>query len=217
MNERVDTIETDYAPLSPGARTELTAKWPINTPPGNYLAKVSVLYDGQARDIERQFSVGVSLLSIESILVNDFVLGEIAKLQILVENRWNEDLRNVFANLLVYNQDDEVMADVKSAGENIPSLSRRELIAYWDTVGVEEGEYDGKLVVSYNDKTSDKNLLLKINADSLDISGVGYAIRGQGNGGITLTSILLVLVIILLIVNLAWFVFFRRFVGKNKK
>ncbi|MDO8508515.1 MAG: hypothetical protein Q7S27_02405 [Nanoarchaeota archaeon] len=217
LNERVATIETDHFPVEPGARTELSAKWPVNVAPGNYFAKVTVFYDGETKEIEKQFAVGISLLSIESILVNDFTLGEIAKLQILIENRWNEQMKNVFANLLVYNEDKDVMADVKSAGEDIPALSRAELVAYWDTVGVQEGEYEGKLLINYNEKTADKNLLLKINSNSLDITGVGYAIRGRSGGGITLTSVLLVLIIILLVVNLAWFVFFRRFIGNKSK
>jgi len=218
LNEKIKTIETDYAPLDPGGRTELSAKWPVNVPSGNYFAKVTVFYDGESRSFEKQFGVGVNILSIESILVNDFTLGEIAKLQILVENRWSAELQNVFANLLVYNQEDQVMADVKSSTERIPSLSRKELIAYWDTAGVQEGEYDGRLVVKYDEKSAEKNLLLKIRSDSLDITGVGYAIRGKGaGGGISLTAVLLILVIILLIVNLAWFVFFRRFIGRNKK
>ncbi len=217
LNEKIATLDTDYAPLEPGARTELTAKWPVNVPPGNYLAKATVFYDGESKETEKQFAVGISYLSLESILVNDFTLGQIAKLQILVENKWNEQLKNVFANLLVYNKNDQVMADVKSASEDIPALSRKELIAYWDTAGVQEGEYDGKLVVKYNEKSAEKNLLLKISAGSLDISGVGYAIRGNKGAGVSLTTILLVLVIILLIVNLAWFVFFRRFIGKQKQ
>jgi len=217
LNERIVSIETDYTSLDPGARTELSAKWPVDVNSGDYLAKVTVFYDGESRTLEKVFAIGKNVLSIESILVNDFRLGEIAKLQILVENRWNQELQNVFANLIVYNNDNEAMADVKSATENIPSLTRKELIAYWDTVGVQEGEYDGKLIVKYNEKSSDKNLLLKISADSLDITGVGYAIRGdRKSGGITLTTVLLVLVIILLIVNLAWFVFFRRFMKKKR-
>ena len=73
-------------------------------------------------------------------------------------------------------------------------------------------------MVVYGEKSSDKNLLLKISADSLDITGVGYAIRGgRGGTGITLTSILLVLVIVLLVVNLAWFVFLRRLIGRKDK
>lgn len=217
LNEKVASLETDFAPINPGARTELSAKWYVNVNQGDYLAKVTVFYDGESRDFEKKFSVGTSILDIASILVNEFSLGEIAKLQILVENRWSQELKDVFANLIVYNDDDRVMADIKSSAEDIPALSRKELVAYWDTVGVQEGEYDGQLIVRYGEKSSDKNLLLKITGNSLDITGVGYAIRGDRGGGFNLVTILLVLVIILLIVNLAWFVFFRRFIGRAKK
>jgi len=197
-------------------RTELSGKWNVNLNSGNYIAKVSVFYDGETKNFEKQFSVGTNMLSIESIFVNNFRLGEIAKLQILVENRWNQNLSDVFANLLVYNQDSQVMADIKSSSEGVPALSKKTLIAYWDTVGVEEGEYNGKLMVKYGQKSSDKNLVLKLTEDSLDIFGVGYAINPSGGKGIDMTMILLVLVIILLVVNLAWFVFFKRFIGKKK-
>lgn len=217
LNEKITTIETDYFSLEPGKRTELSAKWQVNVSSGDYLAKVTVFYDGESKSFEKQFSVGTQMLTIESILVNNFRLGEIAKLQILVENRWNQELKSVFANLLVYNKQDQVMADVKSAAEDIPALTKKELIAYWDTVGVGEGEYDGKLMVKYGKKSTDRNLILKVGESSLDITGVGYAIRPRGGKGINMTTILLVLVIILLIVNLAWFVFFRRFIGKKKE
>ena len=217
LNEKVITLETDYASIEPGARTELSAPWFVNVNSGNYLAKVGLFYDGESTSFEKQFAIGTNALSIESILVNEFNLGEIAKLQILIENRWSEELKGVYANLLVFDNDKDIMADVKSSAEDIPALSRKELLAYWDTVGVDEGEYDGKLMVVYGQKSSDKNLLLRISADSLDITGVGYAIRGsRGGGGIAMTTILLVLVIILLVVNLAWFVFFRRYVKKKK-
>ena len=217
MNERVATIETDAWPISPGARTELSAKWSVNVNAGNYLAKVTVFYDGESKEFEKEFAVGTNVLTIESVLVHDFTLGEIAKLQILVENRWSQELKGVFANLLVYNKESEIMADVKSAADDIPALSRKELIAYWDTVGVEEGIYNGKLMVKYGKKSADRNLILKISENSLDISGVGYAIRPRGGKGIQLSTILFVIVIILLIVNLAWFVFFRRLLGQKAR
>ena len=216
LNEKITTVETDYWPLESGARTELSGKWQVDVPSGDYLAKVTVFYDGESKSFEKQFAVGTQALTIESILVNNFQLGEIAKLQILVENRWNQELKSVFANLLVYNQQDQVMADVKSAGQDIPALTKKELIAYWDTVGVKEGQYNGKLMVKYGEKSSDRNLVLKVSENNLDITGVGYAIRPQGGKGVTLTTILLVIVIILLLVNVAWFVFFKRFIGKRK-
>jgi hypothetical protein len=214
--EKKDSITTDGLSVEAGARTELSGKWNVNVNSGNYIAKVAVIYDGESKNFEKQFSVGNQILNIENIFVNDFRLGEIAKLQILVENKWNQDLKSIYANLLVYNDADQIMADVKSANEDIPSLQKKTLIAYWDTVGVEEGEYEGKLMIVNGKKSTDKNLVLKVNEESLDIFGVGYTVQPQGRKGVDITTILLVLVIILLIVNLAWFVFFRRMMGKNQ-
>ena len=133
-----------------------------------------------------------------------------------MENRWNQELKDVYANLLVYNHESQVMADVKSSSESVPALTKKELIAYWDTVGVKEGEYNGKLMVKYGQKSADKNLILEITEDSLNIVGLGFAITPKP-GGISITTILFVLVIILLIANLSWFIFFRKFLSKRTK
>lgn len=218
MGNKVGSSETNYLPLDSGARVELTGKWKANVPIGDYNAKITILYDGESAYLEKKFSIGVKTLSIESILVNDFVLGEIAKIRILVENRWNQELKNVYADLSVYNNEKQVMANVKSAPEDIAADSKKELVAYWDTVGVKEGEYEGKLYVRYGDKSSDKNLLLRVSANSLDISGIGYAVRGNNvGGGINIVTILTILVVLLLIVNIAWFIFYKRNSNKNKR
>jgi hypothetical protein len=49
-----------------------------------------------------------------------------------------------------------------------------------------------------------------VSEDNLDIFGVGYAVGQRTLRGTNLTMLLLIFVIILLVVNLAWFVFFRR-------
>lgn len=213
--EKLDEIETSGASIEPGKRTELAAKWkPVSE--GEYLGKVKVFYDGELMEFEKKFTVGEEVLNIERIWVNEFTLGEIAKLRILVENKWNKDLNNVFSNLIVYDNRNAEMANVKSASENIPSLTKKELIAYWDTAGVEEGEYNGKLIVMAEEKSTDKNLLLNVRKDSLDISGVGFAINPEGGEGTSLTTILIILIILLILGNLSWFVFFKRMRSKKK-
>ncbi|MBR9704295.1 hypothetical protein GOV12_02705 [Candidatus Pacearchaeota archaeon] len=214
---KITSLETDTKGLASGERTELSAKWDIDVSSGYYLAKVTVFYDGEDYKLEKQFSIGEQMLSIENIMVNNFQLGAIAKLQILVENKWNKDLEEVFANLLVYNKDDQVMADIKSAQETVEAQSKKELIAYWDTVGVSVGEYDGKLIVKYDNKETDKNLRFDVKENSLDVFGVGYAVRPSGGGkkGFDITFILIVIVVILLLVNVGWFIFFKRFISKR--
>lgn len=211
--EKVDTVETNALPIESGARTELINKWTASKQ-GEYIARVTVFYDGKSKTFEKPFTIGDQILSISRIWVSDFRLGGIAKFRILVENKWNQELKDVFANLIIYNRG-YTMADIKSASEDIPMQSEKELVAYWDTAGVEEGMYDGKLMIKYGKKSTDRDLSLRLTEDSLEI--IGYAAGVEAGKGVSLTTILIVLVVVLLIANISWFVFFRRFMKKRKK
>jgi len=215
QGNKVGGVETDKLPIEPGARAELTGNWFVDVGRGDYKARITLYYDGEVKTIEKDFSVGKSMLEVERVWVSDFQLGGIAKFRILVQNRWNEELKQVYANLLIYNRN-EVMSDLKSASENIPSQAQKELLVYWDTAGVTEGEYNGKLMVKYSGKSTDRELVLKVNPDSLDVLGAGYVVSSQA-AGVSVKTIVIIVVILLVLSNVAWFVFLRRFIGKNKE
>lgn len=210
LNEKVGSVTTETLSLPKGGKIMLKAPWNVDVNLGNYIAEIHVHFDNESKTLEKGLAVGVNMLHIDRIWVNEFSLGEIAKLQILVENLWSDGLKDIFANLLVYNSGGNVMVDVKSSSEELASLSKRELVAYWDTAGVEEGSYQGKVIVKYGEKTVEQNLVLNVQGNSLEIQGVGFAVRGARGGGVSLVSVLLMLVILLLLVNLSWFIFFRR-------
>jgi len=217
LDEKITEFESETKPVDAIGKADLSAKWNVNVFPGDYIAKVNIFYDNENKTFEKKFSVGTRNLTVEGMLVNNFQLGGIAKIQILVENKWNQDLAGVYANLIVYNSENQVIVDIKSSPEDIVSLSKKELITYWDTSNIDEGEYKGKLTIKYEDKSTEKDLVLSVGQDSLNVFGTGYALRPRIIQGTTLTTIILVFVVLLLIVNLAWFVFFRRIIGKKKK
>ena len=217
-NEKIASIESDSSSVIAGARAELVAKWFVNATPGNYLAKVRVFYDGESKDFEKEFELGKESLAIDRIFVNDFRLGEIVKLSISVENKWDEEFKTVFANLLVYDYKEHSVADIKSSTESVPALSKKELIAFWYTMVVQEGEYRGKLLVKYDKKSTDRDLVLKITQNNMDIQGVGYVIGSAKSGStISIKEVILIFVIILILINVLWFVFWRRLVARRKK
>ena len=103
----------------------------------------------------------------------------------------------------------ENVANLRSTPIDFKPLETKEMVSYWDTEGVREGEYNGELFVRYGQtRSTDKNLLLRVSPNDLQITGVGFAIRPSGRGGVNITTLLMILVILMLIVNLAWFVFF---------
>ncbi len=216
--DKIDSIETNSASIDAGSRTELSGKW-NSTKNGEYTAKIKVYYDGAVHEFSKTLNIGNSTVDIARVWVNNFNLGGIAKFNILVDNKWNKELKSVFANLVVFDKGHNSIADVKSSSEDIPALSTKELIAYWDTQGIEEGEYDGKLMIKYGQKSSDRSLVLRLSQNSLYIYGVGYAVSSYGDeGGLSVISILIILVAVLLIGNIAWFTIFRlRKKSKNKK
>jgi hypothetical protein len=214
--EKVKTIETDKKSIVSGARVELTGRWDVNVPAGNYIAKADVVYDSETKKIEKPITIGKETLAINQILVNDFNLGGIAKMQILVENKWNEKLSGVFANLIISNSENNQVADIKSASEDILPLTKTELVAYWDTAGIQEGVYSGKLAVRYGTGASERDLVLKVSQNNLDVSGVGYAVSPVSSG-LSITTILLIIVGVLVVGNIVWFVIYRRMKGKSGK
>jgi hypothetical protein len=138
-------------------------------------------------------------------------LGEIAKFEMLVENKWSEPVIGAYAQTQIYNEKDEVMSDFKSATYDIPALSKAVMISYWDSGGVRKGTYDASVFLRYAEKSSQKNLQLKIYDDKIEIIGLGFVIsEGVTKDNTKLIMILIGVIVVLVIVNLAWFMFLRK-------
>jgi len=191
-------------------RKELTAEWEFNVAPGKYLAKVTVVYDNEVVEVEKEFNVGKMFLEILEINIRDFELGSIAKFDALVENKWSNDLKEIYLNIIVYNDDGEIMADFKSPTSNINALSKSELVAYWDTAGVHEGTYDGKIILKYGEESTDRNIQMKITDDSIEVIGLTGHVIVKEKGTFNINNILIILVIFLILANIFWFVVIKR-------
>jgi len=216
LNEKVATIETNSISLNSLERKELFAEWTPSVNPGKYMAVVTLLYDNEAVKLEKEFNVGEMMLEIKDIVVRDFQLGEIAKFNALVENKWSDDLKEVYLNILVYNAEGEIMADFKSPTYDIDALAQSEMVAYWDTGGVHQGSYDGKVLLKYGEKSTERNIQLKITDSSIEISGLTGRVVVRGSGGLNTTTLLLILVIVLVIANVIWFVVVKKFLKRKK-
>ena len=208
-NEKLTSLETGLVSVDSGARKAMNVKWDENINSGKYYAKLTVLYDGNVAEYEKVFNVGIRLVDILDIIVKNFKLGGIAKFNILVENGWPELISDVYTDLLISEKGQEI-GRFKSAAEDIPALAKEELTAFWDTAGVEEGDYDAKISLYYDDKIVEKDMKTKISFNSISFSGFTGAVISDEVGGETSdTKILIGLVVILIIINLIWFVYFK--------
>jgi len=213
---KIATIESNTDSLESLERKELLAKWEANVNPGRYKAIVTVRYDYELITVLKEFNVGEMFLEIQEIVIKDFELGGIAKFDALVENKWSSNLKDVYLNIIVYNHEGEIMADFKSPDYDIPSLSKKEITAYWDTAGVEKGTYDEKIILKYGEKSTEKNTQMKITENEIEIIGLTGRVIVQGKGTFNLNNILIILVVFLILVNIVWFAVVKKLLKRKK-
>lgn len=214
VNEKIATVKTNEISILSGERKEIAAVYDGNLNPGNYRAVATVLYDEQTLDIEKQFSVGERNLELKEVVVNDFTLGGIAKFEMLIENKWSESITGAYAQMLIYNKDGEVMADFKSPTYDISALQKTLMIAFWDTEGVQKGNYDASVFLRYGEKSDQQDLKLTVSDKKIKVAGVGYVISSdESEGGLfgnTLVVVLVIGIVLMILINLTWFLVLRK-------
>ena len=220
LNEKVDSFNTDSIAVTSGSRKELAYRWKADVPIGDYLAKASLIYDDGTLNLEETFSVGSEDLELKEISVNGFSLGEIAKLEMLVENKWSEAIGGAHIVTLIKDAEGDVVSSFESAAQDITALNKEVFVSYWDTAGVIEGDYDAEVSINYGDKTSQKNLKFEVSENELVIIGLGYVISNDGGddgSSNTIVIVLVIVIVLLVLMNLLWFFLLRKkLTGKGK-
>jgi len=210
LNEKVDSFNTDSIAVMSGARKELAYRWKADVPIGDYLAKASLIYDEGTLNLEETFSVGSEDLELREISVSGFSLGEIAKLEMLVENKWSESISGAHVATKIMNDRGDIVSSFESATYDVDALSKKVFVSYWDTAGVRVGTYETEVSINYGDKSSKKALKFDVKKNKLTIIGLGYVISEDGGESNTLMIVLISVIVLLVLINLLWFFLFRK-------
>jgi hypothetical protein len=216
-NEKIATLESEEISIESRRAGEVIVPWEANVNPGVYHAVVTVNYDGKIARTGEDFGVGRLRIDVLDVRVRSFILGGVAKFEIGVENKWNQRVSDVYAEMVMNDQEGDRIASFKSASVDIGALQRSTLYAYWDTEGVEKGTYDAKLIFHHADKTLEKLLKTYVESEGIrnEIIGVtAKAITRKGEMGPGV-DVLVPLVLILIMINIGWFFYSRR--RKEKK
>jgi hypothetical protein len=212
--ELIATVGTNEVSIEGGGRQELAAVWDAsNVASGTYKAKATVLWDEGVTTIEKEFKIGEKHLILENIEVNDFSLGDIAKFEILVANTWGEAIKDVYAEMIVLGKDGNVLASFKSPTSDVSPDDKTLLLAFWDTNGVLEGDYDSVLNLVYEETKEPTTLTLDVKDRKITIYGAGIIISsGITDSGISkgLLYFLIIVIVILVLANISWFMLLRK-------
>lgn len=212
MGTKIDSFNTDEVSVAAGTKKELVYDWEADVEVGEYFAKAAIVYDGDTINLEEKFSVGSKELELQEIKVGGFSLGEIAKLEMLVENKWSEMISEVHIETLIKDKDGGVVSTFQSAAQDIGAFEKKSFDSYWDTAGVREGEYDAEVSINYGDKESRKNLKFEVSENDLVVIGLGYVISAEGgeDGMDTIVIVLVVVIVLMVLINLLWFLLLRK-------
>lgn len=214
LGEKIDSFNTETISVESGKKKDLVYEWEVKDATiGDYLAVANLIYDGEVKRLEKRFKIGDKILELQEIRADDFSLGQIAKFEMLVENKWNEPIEDVFVDTKIFDERKQILSHFKSSVETIKALSKRVFISYWDTAGFEEGSYKTEVAINYGEKSVKKDLEFEVEENELRVIGLGYVISSGGEGpsdSSNLVVVLVIVVVLLVLVNILWFFILRK-------
>ena len=213
LSEKIDSFVTSSIAVPSGEKKEIVYNWKADAPIGNYRAAATVIYDEGTVNLEKTFSIGSKELELEEISVSGFSLGQIAKLEMLVNNKWSEPISGAYVATKIMNERGDVVSGFESASYDVAALAKQVFVSYWDTAGVREGNYQAEVSIKYGDSSSTKNLEFQVKQNELIIVGLGYVISGEGassDSSSSLVMILVIVIVVLVLINLLWFFLLRK-------
>ena len=215
MGEKIDSFVTSEISVPSGEKKEIVYKWKANAPIGEYRAVAALVYDEGVVNLEEQFSIGSKELELKEINVGDFSLGQVAKLGMLVENKWSEPISGAYIETQIKDDSGNLVSKFQSPSQDIAALSKQLFNSYWDTAGVRVGTYEAFVSINYADKTSQNNLKFKVDTNKLTVIGLGYVVSEDKSSGGNLVTILVVVIVVLVLINLLWFLLIRKRLKKK--
>ncbi len=218
-NELIDVLETENVGIAARRWHEFKVVWDADINPGIYNAVVMLRYDegsgGGVARVEKNFAVSNLFIDVREITVRNFRLGGVAKFNIMIESKWNQKVENVYGDLVITDESDNKIADVRTASVDMEPLSMEELNAYWETDDVKVGDYTGNFVLHYAGKETFREIETHIGVDDIRVDildlGIGAVIsEPSGSEAISMDTIIMAMFLILMVINIGWFAYFRK-------
>jgi hypothetical protein len=210
-NQKVKEISTNEFSINPQEKKELSAAWEKDVVNGSYKVVATVVYDNEKPLVlEKNFIYGDEFISLLGVTTDNFHLGEVARIKVLVQNKQLEKISEAIAGFKIYDNELNKVAEMSSESYEILPSANKEMIVYWDTANIQEGHYDSEMKIDYDDKFMTKNLGIDITQDSMKFIGTGFAISSSGENKFSTTGILAIIIGILVMVNLMWFLRWMR-------
>ena len=118
--------------------------------------------DGNVTTAEKSFRIGRLQVELDDVKFDDFKAGEIGKFFVDVKSVWNNDIKNVYVEIEVLDENGEVIKKVRSPGIDLGPWDKGTITLFMETSGLEPGEYDARIVLYYGDDSKSRDIKFTI-------------------------------------------------------
>jgi len=131
---------------------------------GKYKAVVNLSWDENNTIQEADFIIGKKFVRVLD-YTDLFEVNAINKFEIKVASEWNDPIKELYAKIDVIDNDGKKVASFKSFTTNIDRLKTAKLEAYFDTTGIEIGDYTAIITLFYDGASSVATGQIRIDKD----------------------------------------------------
>ena len=206
----INELESDTFSLLVGERKEITFNSVLDD--GSYNI-ISVLnYDGKVYKVENKLKIDFKkLLEVISVGVDEFNLGEIAKIGINVKNIGQYKVDDLYAVMEIYGNRDKI-AEITSERLEINIGENALLNVYWDTKNIRIGKYNAKVTLYYSDKKTENNLEIIVEENNIKTNLLtgGAVVDDDKKTRIKPMTFIAVVFVLIVIINIILFVRYKK-------
>jgi len=205
QNNTISTIYTDTKTLESDTSQKLTANFDSSgLEKGNYYYDATLYWDNNVSGPKQgSFRIGSLEVFIKD-YTKTFFIEAISPFSVVVESDWSGVINGVYAKIQTPNE------ELVTPTISLANFKQGTMKTFWDTRGLGEGVFDGKITVYYqgNQKTEDVKLYVNMTEPKKSSDSEGFL------AGMSTTTLILIIVILLLVANFAFF--FLRGMKKNE-
>ncbi|NOZ80468.1 MAG: hypothetical protein GXP63_02250 [DPANN group archaeon] len=208
LNNKLAALRSDEVSIASKGTRVISVPWTPKLGSGIYHARATVVYDEKNAEDEKSFTIGEPTVSVDSISVDNFKLGGIAKFAIAISSNWNLPIDEIFAKTTVKDSSGKIHSQYKTATTYMDPFGKQVIDAFWDTSKVLAGTYLMEIDLTYLQKTSRKVFNIFVDNDRISTSPTGQVTgkaEGKSSPILQATYILMFLVFGLIIFNVFMF------------
>ncbi|MDD5177718.1 MAG: hypothetical protein PHT54_00320 [Candidatus Nanoarchaeia archaeon] len=168
QNEEIAKLKIPSTALNVNEEKTLKTSWQTSKP-GDYQASAIIYFDQNHKSTETTFKVWAEIIKIVDVSINKIEKDTTAIINVKIKNLWNSKIENAYLELFV-KKDKEYVPVFRGPPVSINSWEEKTANIYFDSTDYEPSIYPAKILVNYNGKTIEKEIMLEVINPKLKIT-----------------------------------------------